>query len=376
MINRKIIAAIEKVLFKKKAVIIYGPRQAGKTTLCKLLVEKSGRRAMWLSGDEADVREFFTRPSISSLKKITHEKILVIDEAQRIENIGLCIKILVDNYPDLQVIVTGSSSLVLADSINEPLTGRKWEFLLLPLSFTELVEHTNILEENRQLEQRLVYGSYPEVVLSSGTEASLLKEISGSYLYKDILSWESLRHPEKLDRLVKALALQIGSEVSYNELGQITGMSAETVERYITLLEHAFIVFRLPAYCCNVRNELKKSRKVYFYDVGIRNALIGQFAPLSSRTDTGALWENYLIVERMKSLQNSAEIFSSYFWRTLQQQEIDYIEEINGHISAYEFKWNEHKRAYIPLTFKKAYKDAASHVISRANYSEFLFCEI
>lgn len=376
MIYRKILNEIQKVLFKKKAIVIYGPRQAGKTTLCKMLIEKAGRSVTWLSGDDADVRDFFCKPAVSSLKKLTLNEILVINEAQRIENIGLCIKILIDNYPELQVIVTGSSSLDLAGNINEPLTGRKWEFFLLPLSYMKLVEHTSILEENRQLEHRLVYGSYPEIVLSSGTEASILKEISGNYSYKDIFSWESLRHPEKLDRLVKALALQIGSEVSYNELGQITGMSAETVERYITLLEQAFIVFRLPAYSCNVRNELKKSRKIYFYDVGIRNALIGQFTPVSGRTDTGALWENYLIVERMKKMRNSAEIFSSYFWRTLQQQEIDYIEEINGKLSAYEFKWSMHKRSYIPLTFKKAYSDAATHIISKENYSDFLSGEI
>ncbi|NLD99921.1 MAG: ATP-binding protein [Fibrobacter sp.] len=376
MVNRKIVNTIQNVLFKNKAIIIYGPRQTGKTTLCKILVEQSGKSVSWLCGDDADVRDMFSKSSVASLKKITGSDILVIDEAQRIENIGLSVKLLIDNFPELQVIITGSSSLDIAGRLSEPLTGRKREFLLLPLAFDELVSHTNSFEEQRQLDQRLVFGTYPEVVLTSGSECQILKEIAGSYLYKDILSWETLRHPEKLDRLVKALALQIGSEVSYNELGQITGMSSETVDRYVTLLEQAFIIFRLTAYSRNSRNELKKSRKIYFYDVGIRNALIGQFTPLSGRTDVGALWENYLIVERMKAMNNRGISTSAYFWRTLQQQEIDYIEEINGTVSAYEFKWSAYKRGYIPVTFKKAYPSAITHIISKDNYPEFLTGEI
>lgn len=373
MINRKIIENIGDALFQGKAIIIYGPRQSGKTTLCKMLENKYCKKTKWLNGDDADISELFNKPSSTSLSRIVQDiELLIIDEAQRIENIGLCIKILVDNFPSLQVIATGSSSLDLANTTREPLTGRKREFLLLPFSYYEMVSENDIITENRNIEQRLIFGSYPEVVLSPGKETTILKELAGSYLYKDILSWETLRHPEKLDRLVKAIALQIGSEVSYNEIGQITGMASETVERYITLLEQAFIIFRLPAFSRNLRNELKKSRKIFFYDIGIRNALLGQFSPLSGRADTGALWENYLIVERLKSTYSIDRQISRYFWRTTQQQEIDYIEEINGELSAFEFKWNPNKKARIPKTFSNAYPEANTQIISRNNISDFL----
>lgn len=373
MVNRKILEDIEKTLFKGKAIIVYGPRQSGKTTLCKMLTKKYTKKVKWLNGDESDIIDLFRKPTSISLGRIVQNiEILIIDEAQRIENIGLCIKILVDNFPSLQVIATGSSALDLANTVKEPLTGRKREFLLLPFSYYELVSENDIITENRNIEQRLVFGNYPEVVLSPGKEMEILKELAGSYLYKDILSWESLRHPEKLDRLVKATALQIGSEVSYNELGQITGMAPETVERYITLLEQAFIIYRLPAFARNVRNELKKSRKIYFYDLGIRNALLGQFSPLSSRTDTGALWENYLLTERLKSTFSITNHISRYFWRTTQQQEIDYIEEVNGKLSAFEFKWNPNKKARIPKTFINAYPNTDTQIISRENFSDFL----
>lgn len=375
MINRYLVDSIMDFVFKGKALIIYGPRQTGKTTLCKILVEKLGKKAVWLNGDHADVHEYFSKPTPVSLKKIVSDaEILIIDEAQRIANIGLCIKILVETMPNLQVIATGSSSLELAGSVKEPLTGRKREFWLLPLSYKELVKHTDFLTETRTLEQRLLFGSYPEVVTSSGKEIEILQELAGSYLYKDIFAWESLRYPDRLDKLVRAIALQVGSEVSFSELGSITGMASDTVERYIILLEQAFIIYRLPAFSRNVQNELKKSRKIYFYDNGIRNALLGQFTPLSTRTDVGQLWENYLISERIKKSQQNltSQQTRRYFWRTTQQQEVDYIEEYNGSMFAFEFKWNDRKKAKLPLTFTNAYPEIITGSVTKENYSDFL----
>jgi predicted AAA+ superfamily ATPase len=361
--------------FKGKALIIYGPRQTGKTTLCKILIEKLGRKAVWLNGDHADVHDFFSKPTPVSLKKIVSDaEILVIDEAQRIANIGLCIKILVETLPNLQVIATGSSSLELAGSIKESLTGRKREFWLFPISYQELVKHTDFLTETRTLEQRLLFGAYPEVVTSPGKEIEILQELAGSYLYKDIFAWESLRYPDRLDKLVRAIALQVGSEVSFSELGSITGMASDTVERYITLLEQAFVIYRLPAFSRNIRNELKKSRKIYFYDNGIRNALLCQFTPLSTRTDVGQLWENYLISERIKKSQQNLTYQQTrrYFWRTTQQQEVDYIEEYNGSMFAFEFKWNDRKKAKLPLTFTNAYPEIKTGSVTKENYGDFL----
>eukprot|EP01035_Chromulina_nebulosa_P040785 gene40785-55132_t len=340
-VERQLLAQMEQRLKGNKAIILLGPRQVGKTTLINQLAEKTGGETLWLNGDEADVREALTNTTSTKLRALIGKNTLVIiDEAQRVENIGLCLKLITDNIKGVKVIASGSSSFDLANKINEPLTGRKWEFTLFPLSYNEMCQHHGLLDENRLLEHRLVYGYYPDVVTNPGDEQEILKQLSDSYLYKDILTWENIQKPERLEKLVQALAFQVGSEVSYNELGQQTGLDNETVERYIHLLEKAFIVFRLPSFSRNLRNELKKSRKIYFYDNGLRNAVIKQFNALAFRNDVGALWENFLVTERMKTLEYQRVFANRYFWRTHAQQEIDYIEERGGQLHAYEFKWN------------------------------------
>ena len=297
---------------------------------------------------------------------------LVIDEAQRIENIGLCIKLIVDNLPNVKVLATGSSAFELANRINEPLTGRKWEYLLLPFSYEEMCIHSGELEERRLLENRLIYGYYPDVVNSPGDEQPILKQLSSSYLYKDILTWQQIQKPAQLEKLVQALAFQVGNEVSFHELGQLCGLDNQTVERYVDLLEKAFIVFRLGSLRRNLRNELKKSRKIYFYDNGLRNAIINNFNPMNLRADTGALWENFLVSERQKRLAYHEISVNRYFWRTHAQQEIDYIEERNGQLHAFEFKWNTTAKARIPKTFTRAYPDSTGKIITPDNLQDFL----
>jgi predicted AAA+ superfamily ATPase len=303
---------------------------------------------------------------------IGNHKTVIIDEAQRIKNIGVCIKLIVDNIKGVKVIATGSSAFELANKINEPLTGRKWEYMLFPLSYREMVNHGGQLQERRLLEQRMLYGYYPEVINSPGNEIAILKTIASSYLYKDILTWERIQKPDRLEKLLQTLAFQVGNEVSYNELGKSCGMDNETVERYILLLERAFIVFRLGSFSRNLRSELKRSRKIYFYDNGIRNSIINQFNSLPLRNDTGALWENFVISERMKSNEYNQRFLSRYFWRTREQQEIDYIEEYDGVLHAYEFKWKSFKKISPPKTFSRNYPDMIFDVITPENFEDFV----
>ncbi len=372
MIYRILANRLKEKLFKQKAIILLGPRQVGKTTLLKNLAFDPSD-ILWMNADELDIQQLFSAVSSTSIKMLLgKKKILVIDEAQRIENIGIKLKLITDNLTDIQVIATGSSSLDLANRINEPLTGRKWEYHLFPLSYQELVQHHGLLEENRLIAHRLVYGYYPEVVTNPGEEEERLKLISHSYLYKDVLLWERIHKSDKLVRLLQALAFQIGSQVSYNELGSICGMDAKTVEKYINLLEQAFVVFRLPSFSRNLRNELKSSRKIYFYDNGIRNAVINNFNPVSLRNDIGFLWENFLISERQKYNAYQQLHKNSFFWRTVNQQELDLIEEFGGKIHAYEFKWNTKKRVKLTKTFQNAYPDASFQVITPENIHEFL----
>lgn len=353
-----------------KAIVLYGPRQVGKTTLLHELFGVDD--TLWLNGDDADTRQLMQQATSAKLcNLIGNKKTVVIDEAQRIENIGLTIKIIVDRLPGVKVIATGSSSFDLANKIIEPLTGRKWEFQLFPLSFAEMAKHTSLLEEKGLVEQRMLYGYYPEIVMNPGNEQSLLKSLADSYLYKDILVWERIQKPDKLERLVQALAFQIGNEVSYNELGQLCGLDKETIEKYIQVLERAFIVFRLNSFGRNLRNELKKSRKIYFYDCGIRNAVINQFAPINLRNDKGALWENFIIAERMKHNHYNLKNYTSYFWRTSAQQEIDLIEEADGKLAAYEFKWKD-KGGKLSRTFLNQYQPAIAKIITHDNFESFI----
>lgn len=377
MIERLLKNLIEKRLYRNKAIIVIGPRQVGKTTLLKMLVSDTKNKVLEWNCDEPDVRRRLTEPTSTELKaEIGDADLILIDEAQRIKNIGITLKLLIDNYPEKQVIATGSSAIEMSNSINEPLTGRKYEYVMYPFSCEELFNEFGEQEERRMLERRLIYGSYPEVVNNPGEERETLTELVGSYLYKDIFSFQDVRKPEIIEQLLQALALQIGSEVSYNELGRLLGLNTATVQRYIDLLEKSYVVFHLRSFSRNVRSELKKSRKIYFYDNGVRNALIGDYKPLALRNDTGALWENYIIAERLKHNAYNTFYGKSYFWRTQQQQEIDYIEDIDGMLHTYEFKWNEGKHPRLTDTFAKAYPDHTFTVVSPENYQSFVKGEI
>jgi len=373
MINRAHENTIRKKLFQGKTIILLGPRQSGKTTLLQKICNEDDVSLKWFNADEPDIREMLSNTTSTRLKNlIGNNSLVVIDEAQRIENIGLTLKLIHDNYPSIQLIASGSSSFELANLINEPMTGRKWEFFLYPLSVAELSDHNGILEESRLLEDRLIFGCYPDVVNHQQERKDILVQLTDSYLYKDILTWENLKKPMKLENLLRALAFQIGSEVSYNELGKICGLDSQTVERYIDLLEKSFIVFRLGALSRNLRNEIKKSRKIYFFDLGIRNSIINNFNELSLRNDKGQLWENFLVAERLKHNHYRNIHVNSYFWRTHYQQEIDYIEERDGKLYAFEFKWSDSQKKKLPSSFRQAYPNSDFQLISKENYIDFL----
>ena len=376
MIQRIIESAIQEKLFKGKAIIISGPRQVGKTTLLKKLSQLNPVKSLWLNCDEPDIRLLLEEVTSTALKALIGEhKMVFIDEAQRVKNIGITLKLLVDNLPEVQVIATGSSALELANNINESLTGRKWEYQLYPLSTKEMVLHTSQLEESRLLHQRLIYGFYPDIVNYPSRATDSLQELADNYLYKDLLSLEFIRKPVLLERIVTALALQIGNEVSFTELARLTGADPKTVEQYVQLLEKSYILFQLPAFSRNLRNEIKKGRKIYFYDNGIRNAVIKNFNPPDLRQDTGALWENFLVSERQKHNAYTRRAVNSYFWRTHAQQEIDYIEESGGQLNAIEFKWNEKAKVKLPESFANAYPGTGFSSVNRNNYMEFLINE-
>ena len=373
MIKRSIESIIKNQLHDGRAIIVMGARQVGKTTLLRELFAGVDTEVLWMSGDEPDVRDVFENITSTRLKAIIgNHRVVVIDEAQRIEDIGIKLKLITDQMPEVQLLATGSSSFDLANKINEPLTGRKWEYTLFPLSFTELVNDTSLLEEKRMVPHRMVFGSYPDVVTHPGREVAILRELTRSYLYKDILEFDRIHKPEKLTKLLQALAYQVGAEVSYNELSQLCGLDAKTVANYISILEQAYIIFRLGSYSRNLRNELKNSRKIYFYDNGIRNALIGNFAQVENRTDAGALFENYAIAERMKRNEYLMDYASSWFWRNTNKQEIDYVEEKDGKLQAYELKWNPKRKASMPLSFRNGYPDADFTVINRDNIEDLL----
>lgn len=373
MIKRSLAHKIKENLHKGKAIIILGARQVGKTTLLKNLFGKT-KNVLWLNADNYEVQELLEKPSSNRFKSIVgSNKYIIIDEIQRIQDAGLKLKIFVDELPQIQVIATGSSSLNIASSITEPLTGRKFELFLFPLSFSEMVEHHGLLNELSFLEHRLVYGYYPEVVTSHGNEIQILNELVNSYLFKDILIWGNIKKSDKLIKLLRALAYQIGNQVSFHELGQLTGLDNETVEKYVILLEQSFVIFRLTSFSRNMRNELKKSQKIYFYDNGIRNALISNFNSVDNRNDIGLLWENFFISERKKFLHYFNIYANTYFWRTLAKQEIDYIEEINGKLYAYEIKWKNHKKIKLYKSFAEAYPDSEFNVITPENFEQFIY---
>lgn len=374
MIDRILKQKIKEMMGAGKAIIIMGPRQVGKSTLLRDMFGSS-KNVMWLNGDDPDVQRWFADITSTRLRAIAGKnKYVVVDEAQRIADIGVKLKLITDQIKEVQLIATGSSSFELASKVNEPLTGRKREYKMYPLSFAEMVNHTSLIEEKRMLPHRMIYGYYPEVVTNQGDEKRILKELADSYLYKDILALDSISKPDKLLRLLQALALQIGSQVSYNEVGQLVGLDAKTVDRYIDLLEKCFVVFRLYSFSRNLRNELKSSRKIYFYDNGIRNAVLANFSMLESRTyeEAGALWENFIISERMKRNAYTDSYCNTWFWRTQQQKEIDYIEEADGKISAFEFKWNPKAKYKYPKQFAEAYPGSDFTVITPDNMEDFV----
>lgn len=353
-----------------KAIVLIGPRQVGKSTLIKDILKQ--KDFLFFDGDDFSVQQQLSEPNTTYLKRlIGDKKIVFIDEAQRVKNIGLSAKIIIDQFKDVQLILSGSSAFELNNEINEPLTGRKWEYHMYPISFEELEKTIGFTEVSQQLEQRIIYGMYPDALNYIGKEREILENLINSYLYKDILLLSGIKKAEVLQKITQALALQIGREVSYNELSQLIGVNKETVSSYIDLLEKAYVLFRVNPFSRNIRNEIKTNRKIYFYDTGLRNALISNFNSLDLRTDKGALWENFLISERIKYLKYHKIYAKTYFWRTAQQQEIDWIEEIDGKITAYEFKWKSKNKVKFPLKFVESYH-AEVKVVDTSNYQDFI----
>lgn len=371
MIRRHLFEKIKARLFQDKVIVIMGARQTGKTTMLNELAAEM-RDVLWLNADNIEVQTMFSDQSINSLQAVVGKhKVVIVDEAQRIKNIGLKIKILIDAIKDVQFIVTGSSSFELANEVNEPLTGRKFEYQLFPLSFAEMVDHKQLHNEKASLKQRLVFGCYPDIVTNLGNEKELLQLLTDSYLYKDLLVWNKIKKSDKIVKILQSLAFQVGNQVNYHEIGQIVGLNSETVEAYIQLLEKSYVIFRLSSFSRNLRNELKKSQKIYFYDNGVRNALIANYNPVELRDDIGALWENYFISERKKFLTYNNISANTFFWRNHAQQEIDYIEERDGKLFAFEIKWTKSKVKF-PSAFLETYPKNECVVISQDNFSDFI----
>ncbi len=373
MYKRSIQKEIEKWLFKSKLIVVYGARQVGKTTLVQEIIKSYGKDARYINCEFLDNREFLSIPSPEKLKTfIGNFKVVVLDEAQRIENIGLTLKILVDNFPEIQIIATGSSSFELANKINEPLTGRAIQFTLYPLSIEEIKQTNDNIAIYEKLESILIYGLYPDVFEKPRDEAEeKLRIIASSYLYKDIYDFENIKKPAILSEILQLVALQLGNEVSVTELANTLKTTPKTIERYLDLLEKTFIIFRLRALSRNLRNEVHSTFKVFFYDLGIRNYIINNTNQLSKRTDVGGLWENFCILERMKKNHNSRSFPNIFFWRTYEQKEIDYIEEEGGSLRAYEFKWGD-ARTKKPKQFLETYTNSSFEVINKDTYFTFV----
>jgi uncharacterized protein len=370
MYRRSILDRIKSRIGSGKAIIVTGPRQVGKTTLIESILES--HEYVLLNGDDPQTRTILNEPSTEQIRRILgNYRYVFIDEAQRIEGIGLTMKIITDRFKDVQLFASGSSSFDLSSKINEPFTGRKWEYQLFPISWEEYESQHGYVHAEQSLENRLLYGFYPDVLNNTGDEVSILRNLVNSYLYKDILSYADIRKPEVLDKLVQALALQVGSEVNYSELAQMVNVDKNTVSKYIDILEKGYVVFKLSSFSRNVRNEIKTNKKIYFYDNGVRNMVIGNFSPLALRLDKGALWENFLIAERVKQIAYKQSLARIYFWRTKQQQEVDFVEDVGGEVFGYEFKWKKKRNQRFSKTFTEAY-NAVTKVIDRDNFREFV----
>jgi len=374
MIKRILEKTITKELFKKKIIIIYGARQVGKTTLAKEIIKNTKKKTKYIDCDLFENRQILSSQNLSKLKKfLSPHDLIVIDEAQRVKNIGLNLKIIHDHCPEIQIIATGSSSFDLANEINEPLTGRAFDYMLPPLSLEEIKQKLDNLELMENLENLLIFGSYPDIFDENRERAEkILNSIASNYLYKDILEFERLKKPDQLLNMLQLLALQIGGEVSFSEIGGKLGLNTVTVQKYINLLEKTFVIFSLGGFSRNLRKEIRRSPKIYFWDLGIRNSLIRNFNPLNLRSDIGSLWENFCIAERMKFNLNNQRFINTYFWRNYYGQEIDYIEERGGELNAFEFKWNENKKTKIPKMFSDTYPGSNFSFINKGNFDEFL----
>lgn len=372
MFERHLKSTIRSKINSGKAIVLVGARQVGKTTLLKSIL--NGVKYLFLDGDDPTVRALLSAPNTEQIRTLIGDhQLIFLDEAQRIQGIGLTLKIITDQFKHVQLLVSGSSSFDLGNELNEPLTGRKWEYELFPISWEEYEANIGFLQSEQQLENRLLYGFYPEVLNNQGSEREVLKNLVNSYLYRDILAFSDIRKPEVLENLLQALALQMGSEVNYNELAQTVGVNKITIQNYIDILEKGYIVFRLNSFSKNLRNEIKQTRKIYFLDNGIRNMIIGNFNPLELRVDKGALWENFLVSERRKQNNYKSTFSKMYFWRNRQQQEIDFVEEKAGEVVAYEFKW-EKKKVKFPEKFITTY-NAKAHSINRSNFRDFVKIE-
>jgi hypothetical protein len=362
---------IKEWVMKGKAIILTGARQVGKTTLLQEIF-KDQSNILWLNADETNVRARLKELNVESLKGVVGKyEMLIIDEIQRVENAGLLLKILVDNFKHLKIVATGSSALDIAERIFEPLTGRHFLFHLYPFSLSELYGNKSPFEIEQQLPFHLIYGNYPDVCNNRLDAEKILRNLSNQYLYKDVLVWKDIRKPELLDKLLKLLAFQICSEVSIHELANQLQVKSETVENYIDLLEKSFVIFRLKSYSTNARKEVTKMSKIYFWDNGIRNAVIEKFEDLSLRNDHGLLWENFMISERLKVNDWKENTIFSYFWRNYNQSEVDYVELERGKERAYEFKWNSKKQQKVSRAFTNLYPDAETDVITPRNFTEF-----
>ncbi len=369
--TRIIESQISNWLFKGKALIIIGARQVGKTTLLTSISNKLGN-TLWLNADENITRVRLTNPSIEVLKGIVGDyKIVIIDEIQRIENAGLLLKLLVDNFKEVQFLATGSSALEISDTVFEPMTGRYFLFYLYPFSLAELYPTKSPFELEQELPFHLVFGCYPELSLKKNMAEMLLKNLTQQYLYKDVLVWKDIRKPELLDKLLKLLAYQLGSEVSIHEISNQLGVKSETVENYIDLLEKSFVIYRLKSYNTNQRKEVSKMSKILFWDNGVRNAIIEDFNDLSVRTDKGALFENFIISERMKMNAWLKPYTKSFFWRNYNKNEVDYVELNKGELYGYEIKWNTQKKFKVSRAFTNLYPNASTHIITPQNFSPF-----
>ncbi len=373
-IEQEYLKSIGRFLRPGKVLVLYGTRRVGKTTLIRKFLEDFGEEYLFVSGDDINIQEQLSSLSLEKLTAfIGNKRLLAIDEAQNISKIGQNLKILVDAIPNLKIIATGSSSFELAKDVGEPLTGRKFTLKLYPLSQLEIMKTENTSQTVANLELRLIYGSYPEVITENDNffREKYLEDLVESYLFKDILTLEGIRNADKLKKLLQLIAFQVGKEVSYHELGNQLSLNKITVEKYLDLLEKVFIITHRTGFTRNLRKEISKTKRFYFLDNGIRNALIKNFNSLNIRNDVGALWENYLISERIKKLAYTFKSPNSYFWRTYDQQEIDLIEEMGGEISAFEFKWRE-KKVKVPGGWYKNYPEAKFNVIDRMNYLDFI----